>query len=265
MSLHHIETEAVGRGRGRARRALATAVVSSFAIGALANVAATAAFAAPLSTIDIGGPTGSGMFGKKVLVLANGNFVVTDPLYDSPTATDVGAVYLYNGATHALISTLTGTQDFDQIGSKGVLEVGSSDLVVLSPSWSNDTEQAAGAVTWIDGTAGLDGEVSPSNSVVGVNTFDFVGTAATVLKNGNVVLTTQTWDNGNFADAGAVTLIDGASGAVGPVDATNSLVGSKNGDQIGLGGIVELTNGNFLVRSTLWDNGAAKDLSLIHI
>ncbi len=71
--------------------------------------------------IDLPGPDGSGSFGKTVTALPNGNIVVTDPDYDIPGgAADVGAVYLYDGATRALISMLTGSTENDKAGSDGV-------------------------------------------------------------------------------------------------------------------------------------------------
>src|SRR5436190_1248943 len=71
------------------------------------------------TSADINGPSGSGAFGSFVHVLANGNFVVVDPTFSSPTATKVGAVHLYNGATRQLISTLTGSSPNDMVGSHG--------------------------------------------------------------------------------------------------------------------------------------------------
>jgi hypothetical protein len=41
------------------------------------------------------------------------------------------------------------------------------------------------------------------------------------------------------------------------VSTANSLVGSSANDNVGFGGITALTNGNYLVRSSNWDNGAA--------
>ena len=38
--------------------------------------------------------------------------------------------------------------------------------------------------------------------------------------------------------------------------AANSLVGSTTNDRVGTSGITELTNGNYVVKSNLWDNGA---------
>src|SRR5262245_54319835 len=70
--------------------------------------------------INILGPEGSGQFGTNVTILPNGNIVVTDPSYSVPGASAVGAVYLYDGATGALITTLTGSSFYDQVGSGGV-------------------------------------------------------------------------------------------------------------------------------------------------
>ena len=67
----------------------------------------------------INGPLGSGQFGKSITILPNGNYIVTDPYFDNASI-DVGAVYLFNGKTHAIISTLTGSTANDQIGSEGI-------------------------------------------------------------------------------------------------------------------------------------------------
>src|SRR6185436_4880831 len=66
--------------------------------------------------IDVAGPAGSRAFGSWVAVLPNGNFVVVDENYDLPNALDVGAIYLYDGGTLELISTLTGSTAGDEIG-----------------------------------------------------------------------------------------------------------------------------------------------------
>ncbi len=52
--------------------------------------------AADAAQVVVNGPADSGEFGARVAVLANGNFVVTDPGFDAPgPIADVGAVYLY--------------------------------------------------------------------------------------------------------------------------------------------------------------------------
>ena len=69
--------------------------------------------------IDIPGPNGSVQFGSSVTVLPNGNIVVTDPGFNGGIGVNAGAVYLYNGSSGALISTLTGMTANDQVGSGG--------------------------------------------------------------------------------------------------------------------------------------------------
>ena len=45
--------------------------------------------------VDIVGPAGSELFGSQVVALPNGNIVVTDPLYDSPTAFRMSVQCIY--------------------------------------------------------------------------------------------------------------------------------------------------------------------------
>ena len=106
--------------------------------------------------------------------------------------------------------------------------------------------------------------VSASNSLVGSTTSDFVGRGGiTVLSNGNYVVDSSHWDNGTATDAGAVTWCSGTSGCTGVVSASNSLVGSTIGHSVGAGGITVLSNGNYVVDSFQWDNGAAIDVGAV--
>jgi hypothetical protein len=208
-------------------------------------------------TGDLVGPSGSGVFGTTVTMLANGNFVVTDPGYDAGTVVNVGAVYLYNGATHALISTLTGSRAEDRVGSEGITALSNGNYVVASPDWNNGGIARAGAVTWGSGSSGVAGVVSSSNSLVGSTASDEVGSrGVTALTNGNYVVRSTLWDNGSTVNAGAVTWGNGLGGTVGAVSSSNSLVGSTTEDQVGGSGISTLTNGNYVVRSSGWNNGS---------
>ncbi len=212
-------------------------------LGAVAGMAAVR---------EIEGPVGSENFGSPVTVLPNGNFVVTDPGYDAPgPVTDVGAVYLYNGATLQVISVLTGERQYDGIGSGGIVVLANGHYVVVSPMWDYTRMGfEAGAVTWCSATTGLSGKVTPVNSLVG-EAGDSVGRpfydtgAVTPLKNGNYVVVSSHWGGGR----GAVTLGKGAGGSVGKVTALNSLTGNP-GDWAGDGGVRELPNGNYLVTSS---------------
>ena len=95
---------------------------------------------------------------------------------------------------------------------------------------------------------GVSGEVSATNSLVGSNTDDQVG-SVTILNNGNYVVRSSDW--GGFK--GAATWGSGVTGVNGVVSADNSLVGSTAGDRIGHT-VTALTNGNYVVISPFWDN-----------
>src|SRR5262245_27447126 len=98
--------------------------------------------------VELVGPPGSGAFGTSVTALTNGNIVVTDPQFDLPGVEDVGAVYLYDGVTGALISTLTGSSPADAVGYSGVAVLSNGNYLVRSPYWHNGTVALAGAVTF---------------------------------------------------------------------------------------------------------------------
>jgi hypothetical protein len=245
-----------------ARMLLAVALVATLLVGTFQPATAG-------TQIDIAAPPYSGAFGTPVTVLPNGNIVVTDPEYDAGPIVDVGAVYLYDGATGALISTLTGGTAGDQVGScrlgyGGVIVLSNGNYVVRSPPWDNGATADAGAVTWGSKATGVSGVVSADNSVVGSTAGDVIGQynyspglpSVMALSNGNYLVLSRYWDNGAAADAGAVTWGSGAAGVRGVVSAANSLVGSTGGDQIGSSGVTALSNGNYVVGSYSWDNGA---------
>ena len=222
---------------------------------ALAEPALPAASAA--TQVNLIGPAGSGRFGAQVLALPNGNIVVTDPNYSTASAANVGAVYLYNGRTQALISRLIGSVANDQVSDRfgigGVTALTNGNYVVDSPLWNNGVITQTGAVTWCSGTAGCTGVVTVTNSLVGTYTGDQVGSnGVTALPNGNYVVNSFGWNSGR----GAATWANGATGRSGLVSAANSLVGSQAGDQVGFT-TYALTNNNYVVSSPFWANGAA--------
>ena len=104
-------------------------------------------------------PNPGNQFGKHVVPLSTGNVVITSP-YDDAGGTDAGAVYLFNGETGTLISTLTGSTADDNIGSDGVTALAGGNYVIESPDWDNGAAEDAGAVTFGSGISGLTGTVS---------------------------------------------------------------------------------------------------------
>lgn len=214
-------------------------------------------------SVLVNGPAGSGAFSNAIVVLTNGNYVVTDPLYDEAGIQDIGALYLYNGETHALISTLKGSTTGDKVGGGGALVLNNGNFVVYSANWSNGGTTGVGAVTWVNGTTGLNATVNSTNSLVGSTTADFASSSILALSNGNYIVRCPNWDNGGIIDAGAVAWGNGNTGLKGTINSTNSLVGSMASDNIGNGGVKIISNGNYLIISTNWDNAAATNTGAV--
>jgi len=154
-----------------------------------------------------------------ITALSNFNIVVADP-YAGIGGSQSGAVYLFNGTTGALISTLVGSSAGDTVGSGGITVLtGSSNFVIVSTNWSNGTASNAGAITWGSGTTGVSGAISSNNSLVGTTANDTLGDwGVTALTNGNYVVASSEW-NGSF---GAATWGNGTTGVSGTISSANS-------------------------------------------
>lgn len=227
----------------------------------VAALTATTAQAASFTEFIDPHPAPGNGFGNIVVPLSTGNVVITSP-YDDFGGSNAGAVYLFNGATGALISMLHGSTDGDQIGA-GVTALTNGNFVIASPQWDNGAIGDAGAVTWASGTIGVSGTISAANSLVGSGN-DEVGIAPVIaLPNGNYVVPIPGWDNGANINAGAVTWGSGTTGVSGPVSAANSLVGTAAGDVIANRGVIVLANGNYVVCSSLWDSGGNSDVGAV--
>jgi hypothetical protein len=192
-----------------------------------------------------------------ITALSNGNYVVRSAYWDNGTATDAGAVTWGNGTSGvagAVSSTnsLVGSTASDQVGDGGTTELSNGNYLVSSPYWNG----YRGALTWVNGTTGVVGVVSSSNSLVGSTVGDYVGQSGyiTLLSNGNYVLRNPYWDNAGVVDAGAVTWGSATTGVSGVVSSSNSLVGTRTSDQVGML-VVGLSNGNYVVASPFWDSG----------
>ena len=204
-------------------------------------------------------PNPGNHFGATVVALSTGNVVITSPS-DDAGGSSAGAVYLFNGATGALISTLKGSHAGDNVGNGGVTALSNGNFVVTSVGWAN----YAGAVTWGSGTSGVSGIVSSSNSLVGTQINDKVGNGGvTELSNGNYVVISYYWANAAVDNAGAVTLGSGSIGVSGAVTISNSLVGTQTDDIVGGGGVTALSNGSYVVISSNWDNASMADAGAV--
>ena len=217
----------------------------------------------------VGSSTSNFVGSKGVTALSNGNYVVASPSWDNGATADVGAVTWANGASSSTgsistINSLVGTSTNDRVGNSGVTALANGNYVVASDYWNNGATTFTGAVTWGDGTGGSVGPVSAANSLVGASTGDFVGNAGvTALSNGNYVVASYYWNNGATTNVGAVTWGNGTSGSTGFVSSTNSLVGTSASDQVGSLGVTALSDGNYVVASSTWDNGPTADVGAV--
>jgi len=201
---------------------------------------------------------------SRVIALTNNNYVVSMPNWDNGTVLEAGAVTWGNGngGSTGIVGTtmsLTGSSKNDQIGT--VTALANGHYVVSSISWDKGGVTNVGAVTWGDGFKGTIGSVSASNSLTGTRSGDHVSTV-TALMNGNYTVSSPDWDSGSLTNAGMVTLVNGATGAIGTVNSANSLVGSKKDDQVG-GEVTALANGNYVIVSSGWDKGVTIDAGAV--
>jgi len=102
-------------------------------------------------------------------------------------------------------------------------------IVVTDPYFSpSGGPRHVGAVYLYDPSAVL------ISTLTGSRENDNVGDSQIlVLRNGNFVVTSQQWNNGDAIAAGAVTWINGVTGLSGVVSAQNSLVGTSTTDSVG--------------------------------
>ena len=214
----------------------------------------------------VGSTANDSVGNQGVTALSNGNYVVASSQWNNGSVGRAGAVTWGSGTsgvtgTVSASNSLVGSTASDIVGQAnnkaGVTALNNGNYVVASPTWANGSAAQAGAVTWGDGTTGIRGTVSASNSLVGSTANDLVGASGiTALSNGNYVVGSQDWHNGSVTSAGAVTWGSGISGITGVVSASNSLVGSTASDQVGMGRVTTLSNGNYVVSSPFWNNGS---------
>jgi hypothetical protein len=159
----------------------------------------------------------------------------------------------------ALSNSLIGSWSGDAVSQDGIVPLANARYVVKSSHW----KAGRGAATWRDGSGGVGEEISASNSLVGSSMGDHVGATVTALASGHFVVASDAWSDVGLPGVGAVTWADADGSVTGAVSAAQSLVGATPGDRIGLGGVLPLPDGNYLVRSPLWDAAAHVDAGAI--
>ncbi|HMI77345.1 MAG TPA: T9SS type A sorting domain-containing protein, partial [Ferruginibacter sp.] len=216
----------------------------------------------------VGAQAGDQVGMNGIVALSNGNYVIIAPLCDNGAVVDAGAVIWGNGTTvtTGTVSTanaLMGSTTNDFTDGAVIISLTNGNYVLLARNWDNAGITDAGAVAWCNGTTGKTGLINSSNALVGSSVNDNVGYGVVPLSNGNYVVRNVFWDNAGIINAGAVTWGDGTTGITGTVNNGNSLVGNNNFDSVGFRNVVALTNGNYVVSTPNWDNGAVTNVGAV--
>ncbi len=212
----------------------------------------------------VGGDAGDKVGIGGVVALGSGRYAVASPLWIKSGHANVGAVTWCPASgcagTLAPASSLVGSIADDLVGVGGIVPLGAGAYAVASPNWDAGVANDVGAVTWCPAGGCLGIAVTSTNSLVGTASNDLVslgGVAAT--GNGSYAVASPNWAKGGTAAAGAATLCPALGCGGLAVSASNSLMGTVASDQVGSGGIVALTNGDYLVISSDWANGGASE------
>ena len=221
----------------------ANSLVGAAAADNIGSGSFTTFFDPDLGNIEIFTPT----------VVADGILLLSP---DWGSGTSGGAVTFISNANLASPAGWTGTVNSTNSLTGAMNVTASNGNVVVLPNGNylirSNYVGGPGAVTFGNGTTGVTGTVDASNSLVGTNITDSVGSLGVfALSSGNYVVASPLWDNGALADVGATTFGNGATGVIGAVGAANSFLGAVAGDRLGSGGIRDLGLDSYLVLSPL--------------
>lgn len=200
-------------------------------------------------------PDDDDAFGSQVVILDNGNIVITDPGDSSVDDGNNGAVHLYDAETHALIDSIYGDSSDDRLGSGGITALGNN-FIIMSPQDDDGTVSNAGSVRLINGTTG-----EQINAVVGNDASDQLGSdGVIILANDNYVIVSPAERNSGLASVGSVRLVNGSTGVQ-----ISARIGDQAYDAIGSGGVTALDNGNYVIVSPGDNNGLTSNAGSVRL
>ncbi len=226
-------------------------------IGVTGEISAANALVGSTAFDNVGGTTlVSGRSG--VVALDNGHYVVGSDQWANGAIAGAGAATWGDGniGTTGVIgpaNSLIGAVSGHAVG--GTVPLRNGHYVVRS-TYSESGLGARGAVTWCDGSGPTSALLSPANSLVGTRFNDNVGSRMTALANGHYVVTSWDWNDATRTRVGAITWGNGTGGTVGTISTTNSLIGGRTDDRLGLTdftlvgpGAIALPDSNYFVAS----------------
>ena len=209
----------------------------------------------------IGASTGH-LIARTVTALPNGAYLIMSPQWDRDGITDVGALTF--GAAGTAISgaisasnSLVGARIADINGEarRKITVLSNGNFVFSADGWDSGLITDAGAAVFGTASAGVVGEITAANALIGLSASDTVGSTSltsgtpgvVALSNGYYVVNSNRWRNAGTAGVGAATWGNGVTGTFGVVGPSNSLIGERSGH--GVGGTLALTNGHYVVQS----------------
>ncbi|MES9137010.1 hypothetical protein ABER38_12070, partial [Cutibacterium acnes] len=153
-------------------------------------------------------------------------------------------------------NSLSGGTQGDRLSSGGIVALSDGGFAIVSPDYSYQPAAAliskAGAVHWVAAGDSPRGSTNQyTKALVGAATNDRVGSGGvTELNNGAFVVASPEWSS----KRGAATFVgNGSTLDLTNVTAGNSLTGANTNDQISVGGITKLSDGNYVVNSFRWN------------
>ena len=181
---------------------------------------------------------------EKVLILANGNFLVASSSDDEAGVVNAGSVRLFDGNNGTQIGVpYFGEQPVQEVGSEAVVPLANSNYVVVSSDYDDPVAGTfdTGSVRLFDGNTaeqiGL--------AIIGDQDSDLLGIfGVQPLSSGNYVILSPFDDNGAVRNGGSVRLVNGSTGVE-----ISTIFGNQPDDLLGERGVTELTNGNYVVSS----------------
>ena len=218
------------------------------------------------------GTTAEDQVGERATVLTDGNYLVHSGLWNNGGIPDAGALTWCSGTTGCTpgpvtaAASLTGATAEDEVGGLVTATPLPGGAYVVATQTFNRPggPDGAGAITWCGaGGAGCTGAtVNVANSLVGAIAGDLSGPTIVPVGSGAFAVAARQWDDPATlaGNVGAVVFCDGATRCQGETPtAANALVGSTAVDNVG-SVLVALTNGNYVVGSSAWDDGALSDV-----
>jgi hypothetical protein len=212
-----------------------------------------------LTSLDLNDPTpgDTDLFGSSLVILGNGNIVVADS-GDDTMANNAGAVHLYSPQSSIPIASIYGDDANDQLGSSSITALANNNYVIASELDDEGGIVDAGSVRLVDGATGM----PIGTPIVGDVSIDSLGENGIIaLANNNYVVASASDDLGGIVNAGSVRLVNGSTG----VQIGTPIVGDTADDRLGFGSVTALTNNNYVLASTLDDEGGVVDAGSVRL